>query len=86
MEQKNEETIISEIKAMNFEGMDVDDAVALLEEKYGEDNVEFVDEKIDDGGDEEGEYVMMRLYCIHDVDIRFYYSDCDNIIGYCEVR
>ena len=86
MEQKNKETIISEIKAMNFEGMDVDDAVILLERKYGEDNVEFVDKKINDGGEREDEYIMMQLYCIHGVDVRFYYSNYDNIIGYCEVR
>lgn len=55
----------------------------------------FVDEKIDDGIDDEddgNEYVMMRSYTFTQKDnssnryyVRFFYGDVDNIITYVEI-
>lgn len=64
---------------------DVNDVIECL--KIWFDDVKFVDEKIDDGCDDEGEdtYVMMRSYDIKKGDklfyLRLYYGDCTMTVG-----
>lgn len=63
-------------------GKDVDEVTDLLKNKY---NAKFVDEKIDDGGDEEGTYVKKRVLSINGGYIDLYYLDTDGIISYVDV-
>jgi len=64
-------------------GKSIDDAPDLLAQ-FGE--VSFVDEKIDDGSDDEGDdYVMMRSYNVGKHYVRIYYGDNSRTIGCVEV-
>ncbi len=62
-------------------GKDIADAEEILW-KFGK--VRFVDEKIDDGCDDEGsedEYVMMRSYNVGNHYVRIYYGNNSGTIG-----
>lgn len=59
-------------------GKDVDDVGEFLISQ----GAWFSDEGIDDGGDNDGEYIMYRLYGIGEHDIKLYYSNLDNIVSY----
>lgn len=63
-------------------GKDVDEVTDLLKNKY---NARFVDEKIDDGGDEEGTYVKKRVLSLNGGYIDLYYLDTDGIISYVDI-
>lgn len=59
------------------EGMGIDSIAENMKSFFGEENVRFVDEKIDDSLDD-GDYLMMRSYDIKDSNnneyhVRFYY-------------
>ena len=63
-------------------GKDVDEVGRFLEKKGAKLN----DERVDDGGDNEGEYVMRRLYSLGNYDITLYYSNLDYIVSYISFR
>ena len=71
---------------------DIDDAIEIIKNTDGVRKVEMVDEKIDDGCDdnEHNDYVIMRSYNIdykgRSFYVRFYYGDCDGLIGCYDVR
>lgn len=64
---------------------DIDDAEDILS-RFGK--VKFVDEKIDDGddGDGEDEYVMMRSYNVGKKYVRIYYGNNTGKIGCVDVK
>ena len=64
---------------------DIDDAEDILA-RFGK--VKFVDEKIDDGddGDGEDEYVMMRSYNVGKKYVRIYYGNNTGKIGCVDVK
>lgn len=65
-------------------GESIDDAKDILSE-FGE--VSFVDEKIDDGSDDEDDnYVMMRSYDVDNLYVRIYYGDNTREIGCVDVE
>lgn len=63
-------------------GKDVDEVTEFLKNKF---NAKYVDEKIDDGGDEEGTYVMKKVLSIGNGYADLYYLDTDRIISYAEI-
>lgn len=52
------------------------------------DEVEFIDEKIDDGCDEgeEDDYVLMRSYQVDKMYVRIYFGDNTRLIGNVELQ
>lgn len=63
-------------------GKDINEVTEFLKNKF---NAKYVDEKIDDGGDEEGTYVMKKVLSIGNGYIDLYYLDTDGIISYVEI-
>ena len=63
-------------------GKDVNEVTEFLKNKF---NAKYVDEKIDDGGDEKGTYVMKKILSIGNGYIDLYYLDTDGIISYVEI-
>lgn len=64
---------------------DVDEAGELLKTRYG---FRFADEKIDDGTDEDGVYLMKRVYTSEDYrkDVLLYYLDTERIVTHIDFR
>ena len=61
---------------------DVDEVCEYLKSK----GAEYCDEGIDDGLDEEDEYLMYRVYSIGRYDVKLYYSNLERTVSYIEFR
>ena len=84
--KKNTEKLIYDICTNEH----IDNAVNALNEMFGECNVEFIDEGIDEGDEinsteDETYYVMMRNYKIGKYYVVLYYSDFNYIVDYVRV-
>lgn len=64
-------------------GKEIGYATELIRKKFG---AEMYDDTIDDGGDEQGTYVMKRCFELDNKDVIFYYLDKDGIVDFIEVR
>ena len=63
-------------------GEDIDEVCEYLKGK----GLEFADEGIDDGGEEDGEYIMYRVYSIGRYDVKLYYSNADYNVSWILYR
>jgi hypothetical protein len=64
-------------------GEKIGHASELLRKEFG---AEMYDDKIDDGGDERGTYVMKRCFEFGNKDVILYYLDQDGIVDFVEIR
>lgn len=86
-------TIIDGFVYNGYNYIDIDNLISNLSsmKNDGIRSVEFVDEKIDDGSDDDyNEYIMMRSYDIdykgHSYYVRFFYGNNDREVGCYEVN
>ena len=74
-------------KLVNTEYGGINHTENLLAKIIGK-SVEVYDSKIDDGADDDDDYVMLDAFTTSDrsIDILIYYGDCTREIGCVEVR
>lgn len=60
--------------------------IANVEDFLEKQGAKWCDEGIDDGGEEEGEYLMYVVFSFNGKDIKLYYSNLDEEVSYIQYR